>query len=156
MDRFLLEVPTLRSFLVPHVVGGLHFLSWHYISDWGNGQTCLHEKKGNLDVLAGAQNSPIDDSPWKLADKATDAGPSSISTHTCHRRPGQWCPVPIDDIMQLFANAWMNHFKTLSLAHNGVPPWTSSLSPTPQYNTQKCIRAGSKHNDLDAMGNSTP
>ena len=38
----------------------------HYISDWGNGQTCLHEKKGNLDVLAGAQNSPIDDSPWKL------------------------------------------------------------------------------------------
>ena len=90
------------------------------------------------------------------ADKATDAGPSSVSSHTCHRCPGQWCPVPIDDLMQLLANAWMNHFKTLFLAHIVVPPWTSSLSPTPQYNTQKCIRAGSKHNDLDAMGNNTP
>ena len=57
--------------------------------------------------------------------------------------------LPHDDPTLLFTNAGMNQFKDVFLGKS-IRSYKTAVS------SQKCIRVGGKHNDLENVGHTTP
>jgi alanyl-tRNA synthetase len=111
------------------------------LAAWGAGVAVEdHESLINLVLMIIRSGSQIREDFLRFFE-----GKASPVTHKGHRRVHSSSLVPANDPTLLFTNAGMNQFKDVFLG-------AEKRDYTRAASSQKCVRAGGKHNDLENVG----
>jgi len=121
-------------------------------SQWQSraGCTALSSTATSEQSAEGAVIVSDDDTPEWTASKARQAYIDYFTTRREHQFIRSSPVVPLNDPTLLFANAGMNQFKQIFMGQ--LDPSSPLQGVRRAANSQKCIRAGGKHNDLDDVG----